>query len=182
MKFLDLAQKRFSVRDYLPAPVTRQQLETVLEAGRLAPSACNNQPWCFIVLQGPEPISRLENVYARPWFLKAPAVIAVCCDTVRAWQRADGMNSGAIDAAIALDHMTLAATEAGLGTCWICNFNVLEAKKVLELPDHIEPIALTPLGTPGPGAVYKKSRKALDEIIFFERFGAKRADYFAPHP
>ena len=171
MPFIDLAHKRFSVRDFLPAPVTGEQLRAVLEAGRLAPSACNNQPWYFIVVTD---IKRLEAVYPRPWLQTAPLVIAACCDTTRTWKRSDGKTSGDIDLAIALDHMTLAATELGLGTCWICNFNPLEARKALELPDHIEPIALTPLGVPGPKAVYAKNRKPLEEIVFYDTFGGSK--------
>jgi nitroreductase len=174
MKFLDLAKKRCSVRDYLETPVSGDLIESVLEAGRLAPSACNNQPWIFVVLRSSDSIKQLANVYNRSWFLLAPVIIAACCDRDATWRRADGKDFGDMDIAIALDHMTLAAAEAGLGTCWIGNFNAAEAKKVLKLPQNIEPAAFTPLGFPGPKAMNKKSRKNLSEIVFWDYYGGKK--------
>ena len=173
MDFLDLVKKRHSVRNYLDKPVDDALLEKVLEAGRLAPSACNIQPWVFIVIKDEASRRKLECVYKRDWFLRAPVVIAVCCNRSASWKRADGHDYGDVDAAIALDHMTLAATEADLGTCWIANFNAAEAKKLLQLPENIEPIAFTPLGYPGPEAAIKKPRKAINEIVFREYYGGR---------
>ena len=174
MEFLDLAKKRHSVRGYLDKPVEDSLLEKVLEAGRLAPSACNRQPWVVIVLKDQASRRRLESVYNKEWFLRAPVIISVCCDHSASWKRADGKDYGIVDAAIALDHMTLAATEAGLGTCWIGAFNADQARNVLKLPENIDPIAFTPLGYPGTEAAVKKSRKKMDEIVFWEYFGGKR--------
>ena len=101
-------------------------------------------------------------------------IIAVCCDRNATWRRADGKDFGDIDIAIALDHMTLAAAEAGLGTCWIGNFNAAEAKRVLKLPQNIEPVAFTPLGFPGPQAINKKSRKEMRDIVSWGFYGGKR--------
>ncbi|MGA2508471.1 MAG: nitroreductase family protein [Chitinispirillaceae bacterium] len=170
MDFLDLVKKRRSVRSYLDKPVSDAVLEKVLEAGRLAPSACNNQPGVFIVLKDQASRSKLESVYNRNWFLHAPVIIAVCCDRSVSWKRADGRDYGDVDAAIALDHMTLAAAEAGLGTCWIGAFNAAQAKKVLMLPANIDPIAFTPLGYPGLEAQSPKKRKAIDDIVFWEYY------------
>jgi nitroreductase len=174
MKFIDLVKKRFSVRDYLETPVPNELLEAVLEAGRLAPSACNNQPWVFIVIRDEESKKKLETVYGRAWFLRAPVIIAACCDRSATWRRADVRDYGDVDIAIAIDHMTLAAAEAGLGTCWIGNFNAVEAKRVLQLPETIEPIVFTPLGFPGPKAPGNKSRKEMGEIVFQEFYGGKK--------
>lgn len=171
MDFLDLVKKRHSVRNYLDKPVEEALLNNVLEAGRLAPSACNNQPWVFIVTKDPAARQKLESVYKREWFLRAPVIIAVCCDRSASWKRADGTDFGDIDAAIALDHLTLAAAEAGLGTCWVGNFNAEEAKKLLRLPEDIAPVAFTPLGYPGPEASKPKTRKTMNDIVFRERYG-----------
>jgi nitroreductase len=148
MSFLSLVRKRRSVRAYKPDPVPEEMLEQVLEAGRLAPSACNFQPWRFIVLQGESEVRRLSKSYGREWFLCAPAVIVVCIDRTVSWKRADGREYGDVDAAIAMDHMILAATECGLGTCWIGAFRDDEARKALSLPDTIDPVVMTPLGYP----------------------------------
>jgi nitroreductase len=174
MKFLDLVKKRYSVRDYLEIPVADELVEGVLEAGRLAPSACNNQPWVFIVISSSDSKKQLESVYSRSWFLSAPVIIAACCDRNATWRRTDGKDFGDMDIAIAFDHMTLAAAEDGLGTCWIGNFNAAEAKRVLKLPQNIEPVAFTPLGFPGPKAANKKSRKDLSEIVFWDYYGGKK--------
>jgi nitroreductase len=174
MKFLDLAKLRYSVRDYLEKSVDKPLIESVLEAGRLAPSACNKQPWVFIVIRGHEQKKQLEAVYNRAWFLQAPVIVAACCDRNATWRRSDGKDFGDIDLAIAFDHMTLAAAEAGLGTCWVGNFNVLEAKRLLKLPQNIEPVAFTPLGFPGPKASPTKSRKELGEIVFWDYYGEKK--------
>ena len=169
MDFLSLAGKRTSIRAYASDPVPEKALEAVLEAGRLAPSACNFQPWYFVVLRGKKEMERLAKAYERPWFLNAPAAIVVCIDTTKAWRRGDGKGYGDVDAAIAMDHMIMAATELGLGTCWIGAFNREEAVKALGLPAHIEPVVMTPLGYPDgePGA---KSRKKPEEILRWGRF------------
>jgi nitroreductase len=174
MSFLELVKKRHSVRSYLDKPVEESLLEKVLEAGRFAPSACNNQPLAFIVLKDPASRQKLADIYKREWFLRAPIIIAVCCDRSVSWKSADGRDYGDVDAAIALDHMTLAATEAGLGTCWIGAFNAAQAKKVLMLPANVDPIAFTPLGYPGDEAAIKKSRKKMDEIVFREYYGGRK--------
>jgi nitroreductase len=171
MTFLDLAKKRTSVRSYLDKPVSDELLESVLEAGRWAPSACNIQPWVFIVIKTKESRVLLETVYNRAWFLQAPVVIAVCCDHSISWKRADGEDFGDIDIAIALDHMTLAAVEAGLGTCWVGNFDPAKAREALALPQHIDIVAFTPLGFPGPHTSRPKTRKPLNEIVHWERYG-----------
>jgi nitroreductase len=173
MNFLELANLRRSVRDYLEKPVEPGLLATVLEAGRIAPSACNNQPLVFIVVDDEEARAKLEPVYPRQWFVRAPVIIAVCCDRTQSWHRSDDKDYGDIDAAIALDHMTLAAAELGLGTCWIGAFNPGEARKVLMLPPKIDPIAFTPLGYPGPRPALKRTRKSLDELVFRNFYGGK---------
>lgn len=167
MSFLDLANKRFSVRAYDSKPVSEQDLEQVLEAGRLAPSAANRQPVHFIVLRGEEQRRALGVAYPRDWFWKTPVLLVVCVDTARGWSRTDGKNYADVDGAIAMDHMTLCAADLGLGTCWIGAFDPVKVRRILNLPEGIEPLAMTPLGYPTE-AVRAKSRKALDEIVHRE--------------
>ena len=171
--FLELAEKRRSVRAYKPEPVPEELLQQVLEAGRLAPSACNKQPWRFIVVRSETGRRALGTAYAREWFWKAPVVIAVCILPKEAWVRSyDGQNYAMVDGALALDHMTLAAAELGLGTCWIGAFDPAAAREILGLPDGVEIVGLTPLGypdvEPNPRA---RSRRPLAETVMKERWG-----------
>jgi nitroreductase len=163
MLFSELIRLRRSIRNYKSDPVSEELLNRILDAGRLAPSACNYQPWHFIVKKGKEQVSALAAAYDRPWFLAAPAVIIVCVDRSCSWKRNDDKDFGDIDAAIAMDHMILQATELGLGTCWIGAFNKDELIKVIDLPDNMEPVIMTPLGFPAkiPEA---KPRKQMNEI------------------
>ena len=171
--FLELAEKRRSVRAYKPDPVPDDLLQPVLEAGRLAPSACNKQPWRFIVVRSETGRRALGAAYAREWFWKAPVVIAVCILPKEAWVRSyDGQNYAMVDGALAMDHMTLSAAELGLGTCWIGAFDPAAAREILGLPDGVEIVGMTPLGypdvEPNPRA---RSRRPMGETVMKERWG-----------
>lgn len=170
MSFMDLIRQRYSVRAYKPDPVEAEKLQQVLEAVRWAPSACNRQPYQLIVMDTAKYAVDLKQIYHRSWFYsQAPYVIAICGLTQEAWRRGDGHNYQYVDAAIAMDHLILAATELGLGTCWVAAFDVQAAREVLGLPLNVEPIAFTPLGYPAdePGP---KDRKEVDELVRYGRW------------
>ena len=172
MSFLELAKKRFSVRKFKPDPVKDEDLEYVLEAGRIAPSANNSQPWQFIVIKGKAKNEEVNALYHREWFGDAPIVIAIFADHGKSWHRGqDGKDHADIDAAIAADHMTLAATERGLGTCWVCNFDLEKTQAYFNLPEHLELMALLPLGYPvvEPDVErHSEKRKPLSEIVAYK--------------
>ncbi|OQA08460.1 MAG: FMN reductase (NAD(P)H) [Firmicutes bacterium ADurb.Bin373] len=169
MKFAELIQKRYSVRSYKPDMVEEDKLGQVLEAACLAPTACNRQPFQFIVIKTAGREGELKRIYNRSFFTEAPLVICACAVPGRAWSRMDGVNYSFVDATIAMDHLILAATELGLGTCWIAAFDPAAAREILKLPQGVEPVAFTPLGYPAetPGI---KSRKPLSEIVRYERW------------
>jgi nitroreductase len=169
MNFLELVEKRFSVRAYKPDPVESGILEKILEAVRQAPSACNRQPFRFIVINTAGRKEELLRIYGREWFVQAPIVICACSIPEQAWHRQDMKNYADIDVTIAMDHLILAATDVGLGTCWIGAFNYAETRRILRLPEGVEPVAFTPLGYPAeePG---DKSRKNLGELVRYERW------------
>jgi nitroreductase len=170
MEFIELVKLRRSVRRYLDRPVEDEKLSYILDCGRLAPSACNYQPWFFVVVESPEAKGRLGEAYKPTWLVSAPVVIVVCADHSKAWVRADGKKYADVDAAIAMDHITLAAAEKGLGTCWVGAFNEKAVRGALHLPDHIEPVVMTPLGYPAD-PVPQKARKSLQEILRRDAFG-----------
>jgi nitroreductase len=169
--FLELAKNRYSCRKYDSRPVEAEKLELILEAGRLAPSAANYQPWYFFILTEADSLAKIHQVYHREWFRSAPTVIVICGDHHAAWKRSDGKDHCDIDVAITTDHMTLQATELGLATCWICNFDAMKTSELLKLPDHMEPVVLMPVGYPldrvDPDRHIKK-RKPLSEIISYQ--------------
>jgi len=170
MSFIDLAKKRYSVRNYKNLPVEKEKILQVVEAARISPSAVNFQPWHFIVVTTEEIKSRIAETYPRDWFRKAPAVIVVCGDHSGSWKRKDGKDHCDIDVAIAITHMTLAAADMGLGTCWVCAFDAAKCHKILELPDNLEVIALIPIGYPADDEVPQKKRKCINEIVSWERY------------
>ena len=170
MEFDDVIRHRYSVRSFTSEKVDRSFILEILEAARMAPSAVNYQPWHFIVITDPENLIGIQEVYPRNWFREAPVCIVVCSDHKQSWKRkSDGKDFADVDAAIVIDHLVLKATELGFGTCWVCNFDAEMARKKLQLPDHIEPIAIIPLGYTSSEATLK-SRKPLPELIHWEKF------------
>ena len=170
MNFLELAKRRYSCRHYDSRPVEQVKLDLVLEAGRVAPSAANVQPWHLVVLRQPENLTPLYEAYNKDWFRAAPCVIIVCGNHRQSWKRKDGKDHCDIDIAIITDHMTLQAAELGLATCWICNFDKQKAIRALRLPGHLEPVVFLPLGYPLDKADpdrHKEKRKPLNEIVTF---------------
>jgi len=161
---------RFSVRKFKNIPVEHEKLNQILEAARLTPSAVNFQPWHFIVVQQPENLKKIYEIYPREWIKSAPLVFVACSDPSKAWIRnSDGKNSADIDIAIAVDHIILQATELGLGTCWVCNFKVNVCSELFEIPAPLEPVVLIPLGYPDIDPPVKK-RKPLEKIVHWEKF------------
>jgi len=170
MEYTQLISSRYSVRAYRPEPVEDQKLQAVLEAARLAPTAANRQPFQVVVLRTQGREEEIGKIYHRPWFVQAPIVLAVCVISSQAWVReSDRFNARLIDAAIVADHMILAATNLGLGTCWVANFKVDAARSVLGLPIEAEPVIFTPLGYPADNAG-EKIRKPLADLVRYDHW------------
>lgn len=151
MTVLDAVRARYSVRSYQKVPVEPEKLERVLEAGRLAPSACNNHPTRVLVLTDPEDLKKAAA--AQPRFARdgsifgAPVLLVACGITGDAWtRRQDQMNSAQIDSAIVVDHMMLEAVEQGLGTCWVCAFDPEVVERSFDLPAGTRPISILAVG------------------------------------
>jgi nitroreductase len=174
MKFIRLAGKRVSIRSYKPDPVSNEQLTQVLEAGRLAPTACNLQPFQFVVVRKKENLAALAAGYPAPWFAEAPVVIAICIMPSKAWKRSrhDNRCLVDVDAAIAADHMTLAAADIGLGTCWVGAFDPKIVRKALGVPRTVEPIILLTLGRPNEKG-RPKIRQPLEKLVRYEKWNNK---------
>ncbi len=169
MDLFEAIATRYSVRGYRPDPIDDETLTRVLEAARRAPTAANRQPFRVVVVHTRGREDELLRVYGRPWFVQAPLVLAMVAVPGEAWRRMDDKPYDEVDATIAMDHLVLAATALGLGTCWIAAFDPQAAREVLGLPDDVEPIALTPLGLPDKEAA-ATGRRPLEELVRHERW------------
>ena len=157
---------RRSVRKYRSTAVPPEKLARVLEAARLAPTAANRQPWKLYVVRDAALKRAIGVAYKNPWFYEAPLVLVMCALPDSAWTRVDGRNYADIDAAIAFDHLTLAAYAEGLATCWICAFNAQAVKDALKLPPGEVPLAMTPLGAPAQDPA-PTPRKPLEDLVVY---------------
>jgi nitroreductase len=169
MDFSNLSRQRYSVRAYKSDPVDDSKLQQVLEAARLAPTAANRQPFQLIVIHTAGRQAEIKRLYHREWFSQAPLVIGICALPGPAWVRRDGKNYADVDATIAMDHLILAATDIGLGTCWVAAFDPTAAREILRLPNDVEPVAFTPLGYPADQPK-PKERKPLAELVRYEKW------------
>ena len=164
MVFLELVRSRYSCRSYQPQSVEQEKLEYVMECVRLAPSACNKQPWRFRIVSSEEGRKGLCECYEREWFRSAPLYIVASVLHDEEWVRGDGKHHGDIDVAIAVEHLCLAAAQQGLGTCWVCNFDVERCKRVLSLAANEEPTVLIPIGYPADKPK-EKQRKDIKLVV-----------------
>ena len=164
MNFLDLVKKRYSCRSYQAKSVEQEKLDYVMECVRFAPSAVNKQPWKFRIVKNDEDKAKLQRCYDREWFQTAP--MYVICSILHdvEWVRADGKHHGDIDIAIAVEHLCLAATEHGLATCWVCNFDAEKCIRLFDFDDDEEPAVLIPIGY-AADEVRQKTRKPVEEIV-----------------
>lgn len=164
MKFKAVIEKRRSIRKYKNTPVPREKILKILEAARIAPSAGHRQPWHFIVVENKDTIKKLAK---QEWAAGAPVMIVGLADQ----EASPGWCIN--DLGVAFEHIVLAATDLGLGTCWMGQSNREDlVKSLLDIPDNFKVVALTTLGvsdeTPGP-----KERKSLDSIVSWEKYGSK---------
>ena len=162
MKFKELIEKRRSVRKYKDTPVSKDQIYEILEAARIAPSASHKQPWHFVVVENKETIKKLAK---QEWAATAPLMIVGLADTEVSpvWC--------ANDMGIAMEHMVLAATDLGLGTCWMGQSNRENlVRELLGVPEKYKVVALITVGEsaeiPKP-----RDRKTLDSIVSWEKYG-----------
>ncbi len=160
MEFWDVITRRQSIRSYLDKPVPEDKIKKILEAARLAPSAHNRQPWKFIIVRDLEKRRRMMG--------QAPIlIVGVALNTD--WKMPNGIASYPVDLAIAMEHITLAATNEGLGSCWVGAFYQEQVKQILNIPDKYSVVAVMPIGysnqnrSPAP-------RKSFDEIVCYETF------------
>lgn len=180
MEFESVIKNRVSTRSYLPTKVPEEDIAYILECARLAPSWMNKQCWRFIVVQD---ISTIQDIaktsVINRWIKNAPCIIIACADPSQSGKQND-ISYYVTDVTCALEHLILAATDKGLGTCWMASFDEQKIKELLEIPPRIKIVAITPLGYPmqkeSIGAKGRKffirstKRKSLEEIVHWDHW------------
>jgi nitroreductase len=172
INFLELAKSRYSVRKYQNRAVETEKLNTLLEAGRVAPTAANKQPCVFLVLNDKESIEKLTHA-CNPH--GAPLAIVVCADKTTAWVRPfDRANMVVVDSTIAADHIMLCAQDLGLSSCWITYFNPAVLRKEFTIPDNLVPVNILAIGysddKPQSPDRHAQTRKPLDSMVRYKAF------------
>ena len=173
MDVLEAIKRRRSIRAFQKSDVAPEIVEKLIDAARWAPSAGNIQPWEFIIVRNPEIKRNLAKAALNQSFIEeAPVVIVVCADEFRSSQ-GYGVRGKTLyciqDTAAATQNIHLAAYSLGLGTCWVGAFNEEEARRILEIPQGVRPVAIIPVGYPAekPSA---RNRRPLNQIIHYEKF------------
>ena len=166
--FYELYERRRSIREFQERPIEQDKLLRLLTTLNRAQSAANRQPWHFIVIEN-QGRGELNAILTKEGFRRAPILIAACADPKNAWvRRFDGANYAWVDVSIAVTEMIGVATAEGIGACWIASLDVAAAKKILEIPDDIDLVALIAIGYPLKGLEKEqKQRKPLTEIIHY---------------
>lgn len=178
--FLELAKKRQSVRGYNDTPVEKEKLERCLEAARLAPSACNAQPWRFIVVDNAEiknQIAALTTTKMIPmnhFTLQAPVHVVVVMEPANLSSTLGSVIRDKpftlIDVGIAAEHFCLQAAAEGLGTCMIGWFNEKKVKKLLNIPSSKRAVLVITVGYAANSEIREKKRKNFEEIAGFNSY------------
>ena len=165
--FMQILESRYSCHAFNHYPVSASKLEMVLEAGRLAPSAANNQPTRIWVVKSEEALAKLRTVHD---CYGAPVVLIVGCRNEEAWVRpSDGVNAAKTDAAIVLTHLMLTATDAGLANMWIWDFDPSKIREVLPETRNHGVYGMLAIGHPAAGegkpTERHAQRKPLEELV-----------------
>jgi len=169
MNVEEAIRTRRSIRTYEDKPLEDEKLQAVLEAARLAPSARNGQDCKFLVVRDAGTRAKLVDACKGQRFVAQASIVIAGCSLEPERTMSCGQRSGPIDLAIAIDHMTLRATELGLGTCWIGAFDQDQAKKILGIPEGVQIVQFMVLGYPAE-APKPRPRKSLDEIVCYEKW------------
>lgn len=168
--FMDLAKKRFSVRQFSDKPVPKDLIIKVLEAGNVAPTAKNLQPHRIHVLTKAEDLAKLDTV--SPCRYGAPVVLVFAYNSDEEWKHSQepGVHSGVEDVSIVATHIMLQAAELGLGTTWVNMFRNSQLEKVFELPANEKTVLIMPIGFPAENAKPSRmhtTKKPLDKTVIW---------------
>ena len=166
MDFKQLCKNRYSVRSFSNLPIEKEKLDYVLDCGRIAPTAKNNQPVRILILQSKYALEKAKQ--CSPCTFNSPCVLIFCTDTDLCFNATDGSRTSAdIDATLLGSQVMLACTEQGLGSCFVLLFDVKKTKELFDLPKNIKPIFYLPIGYPAEDAIINyrhNQRHSIEEI------------------
>jgi len=168
MTVLEPIRKRYSCRSYQDRAIEQEKLDQIFEAARLAPSAKNIQDWRFVVVTDKTTRHQLAEAANKQMFIENAGVIIAACSNSDYVMRC-GQPIGPLDVAIALDHISLQATQLGLATCWIGSFYPEKVRAVLGIPDDIAVIELMAVGYPA-GEPVRLGRKPIEKMLCYEKW------------
>ncbi|TVR02708.1 MAG: nitroreductase [Spirochaetaceae bacterium] len=169
MELLPEIQKRISIRKFTDTPVQKQQIDRILEAGRLAPSAKNRQAWRFIVIREPELRKKMESAcFGQEYIGQAPLLITICTTNID-YKMPNGQYSYPVDLGIAGAFMMLQATHEGLGSCAVTTFDEAEVKALLSVPHSMRVVMLLAIGHPDE-TLDRARRFPLSRIVAYEHW------------
>jgi nitroreductase len=181
MKFLELAAKRQSVRAYSDTKVDRTIIDRCIEAARLAPSACNSQPWSFVIIDNQELKSKIAKktydviMKGNRFALSAPVLVAVIAEKGNITSQIGGFLKNKpfylIDIGISVEHFCLQAVEEGLGTCILGWFDEKAVCKALDIPSGKRVALVIALGYPLTNDIRPKNRKSMEEVRWYNKYG-----------
>lgn len=165
MDALSCIRTRREIRDYLDKPIPQECIDEILEAGRLAPSSKNSQPWHFIVIRDKGILRKISELTPTGKHIaNAPLAIAIVMEDAKL-PEVDGARAG--------QNMILAAWSLGVGSCWVVNFYEDGVKDLLGVPQKMKLVTVLPFGYPTePKTTRKKIRKPISEIVHYEKFDA----------
>ncbi len=172
MELLELLKKRFSVRKFENKKVEKEKLDLILEAGRVAPTACNFQPQRILVLENEDALEKLKK--CTPYHFHAPLALVICYDKSVSWKRSDdSYDMGEVDASIVTTQMMLEVESIGLGTTWVGSFDINKLKTEFNIPENIVPVAILPIGYPradvAPNPLHNE-RYDINHTVFYNKF------------
>ncbi|AGK97547.1 nitroreductase family protein [Clostridium pasteurianum] len=172
MNFIELAKKRYSLRNFDVKKVEQEKLDLILQAGQLAPTAVNYQPQRILVIESDEALAKLKDCTI--YHFNAPMALLICANKVESWKSTyDGKVHTDIDASIVATHMMLQAAELGLGTTWVGNFDPIAVRNAFNIPSNIEPVCILPIGYPSKDAKPNPNhtkRKNIAQTVLYNYF------------
>lgn len=171
MSFSELTKQRYSVRNYDSRPIEPEKMNQILEAGRLAPTACNFQPQRILVVQG-DALEQMQG--CTPCLYGQPTVMVICYDRTVSWKSRSGRENGDIDSSIVLSQMMYQAEELGIGSLIVGIYKEELLRERFNIPENFEIVCLLMLGYPAedcqPHPQLHADRKPLDQTVFYGTF------------